>query len=43
MKVNIYILGPIVFDFLVNYSTLKTKIIQIFRKICREALVLFVW
>lgn len=40
MKVNIYILGPIVFDFLfffVNYSTLKTKIIQIFRKICREA------
>lgn len=39
MKVNIYILGPIVFDFffLVNYRTLKTKIIQIFRKICREA------
>lgn len=39
MKVNIYILGPIVFDFFcfVNYSTLKTEIIQIFRKICREA------
>lgn len=38
MKVNIYILGPIVFDFFfVNYSTLKTKIIEIFRKICREA------